>query len=125
MYMDFPHKEEKMKTMHNIQEDTTIEDMGRIYEALEDQQIEYQSHMIKVEGKIVTHHVAILIDSRAIHCYIDPKIVDILHLEKSKLEKSISVQLAIGTKRRLNEMIKSCPINLNGLNTVGDLISYH
>jgi hypothetical protein len=62
--------------------------MGRIYAALEYHQEEYQSNMIEVEGNIINQHVAILIDSRVIHCYIDPKIVDRLNLEKSKLEKS-------------------------------------
>jgi hypothetical protein len=42
--------------------------------------------------------------------------VDRLHLEKSKLEKSSLVQLATRTKRRINEAIRSCPINLNGVN---------
>ena len=36
MYKDFPHKGERAKTMHKIQEDTTVEDMGIIYAALED-----------------------------------------------------------------------------------------
>jgi hypothetical protein len=44
--------------------------------------------MIKVEGKIINQPVSILIDSRERHCYIDPKIVDRLHLEKSKLGKA-------------------------------------
>jgi hypothetical protein len=44
--------------------------------------------MIEVEGKIITEPVAILIDSGASHCYIDPKIMDILHLEKTNLENS-------------------------------------
>jgi hypothetical protein len=43
--------------------------------------------MIKVKGKIINQPVVILIDSREIHCYIDPKIVEILHLEKTKLGK--------------------------------------
>jgi hypothetical protein len=67
MYNDFPHRRYKMKTIHNIQESTTIEDMrkniSRIYAALEDRQEEYQSHMIEVEGKIINQHVSILIDS--------------------------------------------------------------
>jgi hypothetical protein len=49
--------------------------------------------MIEVEGKIINHLVAIFIDSGEIHCYINPKIVDRLHLEKSKIEKSSLVQL--------------------------------
>jgi hypothetical protein len=44
--------------------------------------------MIEVEGKIINQPISILIDSGATHCYIDPKIVDIFHLEKCKLWKS-------------------------------------
>jgi hypothetical protein len=43
--------------------------------------------------------------------------VDIYHLEKSKIEKSCLVQLAIGTKRRINETMKYYLINLNGVST--------
>jgi hypothetical protein len=43
--------------------------------------------MIEVEGKIINQLVAILIDSGESHYCIDPKIVDILHLEKTKLGK--------------------------------------
>jgi hypothetical protein len=107
--------------MHNIQKTKTMEDMGRIYATLENRQAEYQSNMIEVEGKIINQTIDILIDSRASNCYIDAKIVDILHLEKSKLGKSSLVQLAIGTKRRINEAIRSCPININGVNTVVDM----
>ena len=42
--------------------------------------------MIEVEGEIINHHVSILIDSREIHSYNDPKIVNKFHLMKSKLE---------------------------------------
>jgi hypothetical protein len=87
LYKDFPHRKDRVKTMHNIQEATTVEDMGRIYAALDDRQVDYQSNMIKVEGKIINQPAAILIDLGAIRCYIDPKIVDRLHLEKSKLGK--------------------------------------
>jgi hypothetical protein len=37
MYKDFPHRKDKVKTMHNIQEATIVECMGRIYAALDDQ----------------------------------------------------------------------------------------
>jgi hypothetical protein len=98
-----------------------VEDMGNIYAALEDRQAEYQSNMIEVEGKIINQPIVVLIYSCVSHCYIDPKIVDRLHLEKSKLGKSSLVQIDLGTKRRINEAIKSCPINLNGVNTVLDM----
>jgi hypothetical protein len=77
--------------------------------------------MIEMEGKIINHHVYILVDSGKIHCYIDPKIVDSLHLEKSKLGKSSLVQPATGTKRRIHEVVKSCSISLNGVNISFDI----
>jgi hypothetical protein len=77
--------------------------------------------MIEVEGKIINRHVDILIYSREIHFYIDPKIANRLHLEKSKLEKSSLVQLATRTKKKINEVVKGCPISLNGVNTIVDL----
>jgi hypothetical protein len=107
--------------MHNIQEDTIIEDMGRIYATLDDQKEKYQFDMIEVEIKILNHLIVILIDSGGIHGYIDPIIVDRLHLEKSKLGKSNLVQLATGTKRRIHDMVRGCSISLNGVNTSFDL----
>jgi hypothetical protein len=117
----FPTQKRQSEYYANIQEATTIEDMGRICVALNDRQAEYQSNMIEVEGKIMNQPVAILIDSGTSHCYIDPKIVDILHLEKSKLGKASLVQLATGTKRRIHYMDKGCSISLNGMNNSTDI----
>jgi hypothetical protein len=119
--MDFPHINDIVKTMHNIQEATIVEYMGIIYASLDERQEKYQSNMIEVEGKIINHPIAILIDSRESHCYNDPKIVDILHLEKSKIGKSSLVQLATGTKRRIHDMVRGCSISLNGVNTKDDI----
>jgi hypothetical protein len=47
--------------------------------------------------------------------------VEKLHLEKSKLEKSSLVQLATRTKRRINEIVRGCPINMNGVNAIVDM----
>jgi hypothetical protein len=77
--------------------------------------------MIEVEGKIINHCVVILINSIEIHYYIDPKIVDRLHLEKSKLGKSRLVQLATRPKRRIHDMVRDYSISLNGVNTSVDL----
>jgi hypothetical protein len=122
LYKYFPHKEDKIRIIHNLQESTTVEYVGgnipRIYETLEDRQAEHQSHMIEVEGKTTNHPIVILIDSREIHIYIDPKLVDRFHLKKSNLEISCLVQLGTGTKRRINEVVRSCPIDMNGVNTV-------
>jgi hypothetical protein len=121
LYKDFPHRKDRVKTVHNIQEATTVKDMGRIYAYLDDLQEECQFNMIEVEGKIINHLVSILIDLGASHCYIDPKIVDKLHLEKSKLGKVSLVQLATRTKRRIHDMVRSCSTSLNGMNTSIDL----
>jgi hypothetical protein len=121
LYKDCPHRKERVKIVHNIQEATSVRDMGRIYAALNDRQADYQSNMIKVVGKIINQPVVVLIDSEASHCYIDPKIVDRLHLEKIKLGKVSFVQLAIGTKRKIHDMVRRCSISLNGMNTSTNL----
>jgi hypothetical protein len=114
-----------MRTLHNIQKDTTVEDMGktipRIYAALEYRQEEHRSHMIEVECKIINHVVVILVDLGEIHSYIDPIVLEIFQLMKSKFERSWLVQLATGTKRRINETVRRCPIDLNGVYTNFDL----
>jgi hypothetical protein len=110
-----------VKTINIIQEVKTIEYMEKIYSSLEDRQGEYQSNRIEVEGKIINEPIYIFIDSEEIHCYIDPKIVNRLHLEKSNLENSSSFQLATGTKRMINKMVRGYPISLNKVNIDSDL----
>ena len=95
--------------------------MPRIYVALDNKQAEYQSPMIEVESKIDNQPIAILIDSRASHNYINSNIVEIFHLQRSKHKKSWLVQLATGAKRKINELLKDCPIDMNGLNTKVDV----
>jgi hypothetical protein len=125
MYRDCPHRGENVRTIHNVQQDETVEDMGinvpRIYASLDNKQTKYQSHMIEVEGMINNQTIAILIDLGASHIYIDPKMVESLHFPRRKHGKSWLVQLATGAKRKVNEMVKSCLIDMNGLNTRADL----
>ena len=47
--------------------------------------------------------------------------VEILHLPRRKHEKSWLVQLATRAKRKVNEMVKSRLMDMNGLNTREDL----
>ena len=79
-YKDCPHKNGKVRVVHNVQQVETMEDMGnripRIYAALDNKQDEFQSHMIEVEGMINNHDFTILIDSGTSHNYIDPKVVE-------------------------------------------------
>jgi hypothetical protein len=124
-YRYFPHRKDKVRVVHNVQQAETMEDMGRrvprIYAALDNKQDEFQSHMIEVEGMINNHAFTILIDSGAIHSYIDPKVVERFQLRRSKHGKSWLVQLATGAKRKVVELVKSCPVGMNGLSTKEDL----
>jgi hypothetical protein len=102
-----------------------VEDMGsrmpRIYAALDNKQAEFQSHMIEVEGMINNQPLVILIDSGASHSYVDPRVVESMHLMRSKHEKSWLVQLATGTKRKFIELVKSYSVDMNGMNTKAEL----
>jgi hypothetical protein len=73
--------------------------------------------MIEVEGKINNQHISILIDSGDTHSYLDPKIVEIFQLPKNNLVKPWLVQLATREKRKINEMVKACLKDMNGLHT--------
>jgi hypothetical protein len=121
MFKDCPHRGEKWRIIHNVQQAEIVEDMGRnvprIYATLDNKQAEYQSHMIEVEGMINNQTIAILIDSGVSHTYIDHRMVESLHLPRGKNGKSWLVQLAIGSKRKFNEMFNSCLMDMNGLNT--------
>jgi hypothetical protein len=91
-YRYFPHRNDKVRVLHNVQQAETVEDMGsripRINAALENKQVEYQSHLIEVEGMIKNQPFTILVDLGASHSYIDPRVVESLHLIRRKHEKS-------------------------------------
>jgi hypothetical protein len=42
-------------------------------------------------------------------------------LKRCKHEKSWLVHLATRTKRRINDLVKDCAVNMNGVNTKTDL----
>ena len=106
-----------MRVVHNIQKAEIVEELGgnipRIYAALEKKQVKYQSPMIEVEGKIDNHPIAILIDYGASHSYIKYNIVESFHLQRSKHKKYWVVYLAMGAKRKINELVKYFPIYMN------------
>jgi hypothetical protein len=77
--------------------------------------------MIEVEGMINNQTITILIDSGASHSYIDPKMVEKFHFPRIKHGKYWLVQPTTTAKRNVNEMVKSCPIHMNGLNIKVDL----
>jgi hypothetical protein len=98
MHRDFPQRSDKERTACNVWKDATIEEMGRsvpgIYAALDNKQVEFQSHMIEVEDNINDQPIAILIDSGASHSYLDPNMVERFQLLRSKLGKTWLVKLA-------------------------------
>jgi hypothetical protein len=124
-YKDCPHRKDKARTIHVVQQAETVEDMGsrmsRIYAALDNKQAEFQSHMIELEGMINNRPLVILIDSGVSHSYVDPRVVESLNLTKRKHEKSWLVQLATGTKRKVTELVKSCSVDMKGMSTRDEL----
>jgi hypothetical protein len=73
--------------------------------------------VIEVEGKIDNQPIAILIDFEASHSYIKSNIVEIFHLQGSKHKKYWLVLVATRAKIKINELVKDCPIDMNGLST--------
>ena len=71
--------------------------------------------MVEIEGKISNTSISILIDPSAFQSYVLPKIVDECKLGKVKHDKPWLVQLAIGTKQKVSEIVKYCKVNLNML----------
>jgi hypothetical protein len=47
--------------------------------------------------------------------------VEMFHLPRRKLGKPWMVQVTTEAKRKISEMIKVCPMNLNGMNTSAEL----
>jgi len=77
--------------------------------------------MIEVEGNINDQPIVILIDSKSIHRYINLNMVETFNLLRRKLRKPWLIQLDIEEKRKTNEMVKACPMEMNGLRTKDDL----
>ena len=74
--------------------------------------------MVEIEGKILNTSISILIDPGAYRSYVSPKVVDVCKLGKVKHDKPWLVQLAIGTKDKVLEIVNNCEVNLNGSPTI-------
>jgi hypothetical protein len=81
-------------TLHDIEEETTINDMARcthkINATLEKQQDDHQYSMVEIEGMINEEPILILIDHLAITIYISPTIVEGCKLNKNKHKKVLA-----------------------------------
>lgn len=99
------------------------------FATLEDQQEYHQSTVLQVESKIAKKSISILISPGSTHSYVTPKIVEGCLLYKEKHMKYWLVQLATGKKRKVSEVVRNFPIELNGFFTAADfhvlpLVSY-
>jgi hypothetical protein len=84
----------------------------QIYGALDNNQADHQALVVEIEGMISNHLVSILIDPGSNLSYIAPKTVDKCKLYPPKPTKPWLVQLAIGTKIRIAEVIPACQLML-------------
>ena len=99
-------------TVHNLHEASTVGDVGRILHQInavvDGRQVDHQSTMVEIEGKINNTHIFVLIDPIATLSYISLGVVDSNKLNKIKHAKSWIVQLATGTKRKVSDLISDC-----------------
>ena len=71
----------------------------------------------EIEGKILDTSISIHIDPGSCWSYVAPNTIDLCKLGKVKHDKPWLVQLAIGTKHKVSEIVKDCEVNLNGFPT--------
>ena len=92
MRINCPLENESARPTYNIQEAETVGQVARavprIYAALEDRQVDHQSTMVEVVGKIVEQSISILIEPSSLHSYITPRVVEICAFKKVKHRKS-------------------------------------
>ena len=121
MHRNCPLENESARPTYNVQEAETVgqvaREIPRIYAALEDRQEDHQSAVVDVAGMIVEQSVSILIDLGSTHSYITPRVVENCAFKKVKHRKSWLVQLATGTKRKVNEVVEKCPLIMDVLVT--------
>lgn len=101
-------------------EDVTRE-TPKIYALFNNHQTDYKSTMVEVDVKIAKQSIYVLIDPGSSHSSVTLKVVANCSLEKRKHSKPWLIQLTIGTKTKVSEVLMECPIELNGLLTKVDL----
>ena len=79
----------------------------KVCAVLEDHQVGHNSTVVEVEGEIIEHTVSVLIDPRSTHSYITPGLIEMCTLKKSKYKGSWLVQVAIGTLRKVSEVVRN------------------
>ena len=75
-----PYRKKTVSNIHTVQEEMTVGDlargMSRINVALKNRQVDYQTSMVEVEGKLNQTPIAILIDAGDSLSYVSPSLVE-------------------------------------------------
>jgi hypothetical protein len=77
--------------------------------------IRYDKILVNKVNNIDKQPIEILIDLGSNHSYVNSKIFEIFQLQKSKHKKSWLVHLTIRAKRKISDLVKDFPIDMNGL----------
>jgi hypothetical protein len=95
---DCPHRQQNSRKVYNIQEATIVNDVAgsvpQIYAALDNNQVDHQASVVKIEGMIFNHLVSVLIDPSSNLSYIALRAVDKCKLQPRKQNNPWLVQLA-------------------------------
>ena len=83
---------------------------------MDDRQVDHQSSIVEIEGKINNTRIYVLINPGATLSYIILGVVESNKLRKMKHTKSWLVQLATGTKRKVVDFISDFEFSLDGQN---------
>ena len=77
-----------------------------------------------VAGTVIinSHKAHVLFDSGSTHSYISPKFASKLNVMHEKLREPIVVSIPSGGKLEVNKSYKSCIIEVEGRETLGDLL---
>jgi hypothetical protein len=95
--------------------------MPHIYAALDNKQADHQASVVEMEGMITNRLISILIDPGSNLRYVVPQTIYKCKRQPVRHVKPWLVQLAIGTKRRVAEVIPSCQFIMDGLPTQATL----
>jgi hypothetical protein len=95
--------------------------VSQIYAALDNNQADHQASVVEIKGMNFNHPVSVLINPCSNLSYIAPRVVDKCKLHPQKKTKPWLVQLAIGTKRRVVEVIQAFQLMLGEFPTQATL----
>jgi hypothetical protein len=88
---------------------------------MDNKQADHQASVVEMEGMITNHLISILIDPSSNLSYVAPQTVDKCKLQPVMHVKPWLVQLAIGTKRKVVELIPTCQFIKDGFPTQATL----